>query len=86
MVVTPEAVPRAVLQLKHPGHEGRRGIRAFSQHETPVILKQDKPLKNAWWLYDEIYKSDNGFEIHVLLQNKELIDFTVNVTDVEYIN
>lgn len=48
------------------------------------ILKQDKPLHGAWWLYDEIYKTNGGYEIHVLLQKNELIDFIVIVTDVEY--
>ncbi len=50
------------------------------------IIKQDKSLRGAWWLYDEIYKTDNGYQIHVLLQNKELIDFTVNVKDVEFVS
>lgn len=50
------------------------------------ILLQDKPLHGAWWLYDESYRENERFEIHILLQrNKELIDFIVNVTDVTYI-
>ncbi len=47
-----------------------------------IILKQDSILKNVWWLYDEIYKTDNGYEIHALLQGKEVIDFIVDVKDV----
>jgi hypothetical protein len=35
-------------------------------------------------MYNEIHKSDSGYEIHVLFQNKGLINFTVNVKDVEY--
>ena len=52
-------------------------------------MKQDKPLYGAWWLYDEIYLSDSGYEIHALLRSKsgnELLDFIVDVTDVEYRN
>jgi len=52
-----------------------------------IIMKQDKPLYGAWWLYDEIYFSDRGYEIHALLLGKsgnELLDFIVDVTDVEY--
>lgn len=49
-----------------------------------IIQKLDAPLEGAWWLYDEIYKTDEGYEIHVLLEKKELIDFIVTVTDVEY--
>jgi len=48
------------------------------------ILKQDKPLHGVWWLYDEIYKTNGGYEIHVLLQKNELIDFIATVIDVEY--
>lgn len=48
------------------------------------VLKQDAPLHGAWWLYDEIYRSKNGYEIHVLLQKKDLIYFIVTVTDIEY--
>lgn len=51
-----------------------------------IVIKQDSPLRGAWWLYDEIYKTDNGYEIHVLLQNKELIEFTISTTDVEFVN
>ena len=49
-----------------------------------LIIKQDIPLHGAIWLYDEIYKSDNGYEIHVLLLKKELIDFIVTTADVKY--
>lgn len=48
------------------------------------ILKQDAPLHGAWWLYEEIYKSDNGYEIHVLLQKTKLIDFIVTVSNITY--
>jgi len=48
------------------------------------VLKQDAPLHGAWWLYDEIYKSGDRYEIHVLLTKNELIDFIVYATDVEF--
>lgn len=48
------------------------------------ILKQDESLINAWWLYEEIYKKDTGYEIHVLLQKDYLIDFVVKTADVQY--
>ncbi len=47
------------------------------------VLCREEPLRSAWWLYDEIYKTDNGYEIHVLLHKKELVYFTVKCTDVE---
>jgi len=52
------------------------------------ILKQDKPLYGAWWIYEEIYRSDNGcYEIHCLLchrNQKDFIDFIFTTSGVEY--
>jgi hypothetical protein len=49
------------------------------------ILLQDKRLHGAWWLYDEVYRKNDRYEVHILLQShKELVDFIVNVTDVTY--
>lgn len=31
------------------------------------IIKMDKDLINLHWLYDEIYKTQNGYELHILL-------------------
>ncbi|WP_027624923.1 DUF4085 family protein [Clostridium lundense] len=44
------------------------------------IIKQDGLLKNSWWLYDEIYKINNKYELHVLLQNKNmgLVEFIIS--------
>lgn len=47
------------------------------------IVCMDAPLRGAWWLYDEIYKTDEGYEIHALLQKKELVYFTITCDDVE---
>ncbi len=47
------------------------------------IICQDAPMRGAWWLYDEIYRTDGGYEIHALVQKKELAYFTVNCKDVE---
>lgn len=49
-----------------------------------MVIKQDKPLHGAWWLYDEIYRTNDGYEIHALLTKNELIDFIVTVTDTEF--
>lgn len=62
------------------------GLSTISQiiFKNCTIVKQDTLLHGAWWLYDEIYKIKDGYEIHVLLFKNELIDFIVNVADVEY--
>ena len=49
------------------------------------IIEQDGDLSGAWWLYDEIYKTDNGFEIHALLQNDELMYLTIKCENTEFI-
>ena len=42
------------------------------------ILKQEQPLENAWWLYDEIWKSERGYEIHALLwQENDVFELTI---------
>jgi len=50
-----------------------------------TVIKLDEPINGSSWLYSEIYKKKNGYEIHVLLQKEELIDFIVRVSDVEFI-
>lgn len=47
------------------------------------VIKQDESLRGAWWLYDEIYKTNDGYELHVLLFKNDLIDFIVTVSDIE---
>ena len=49
------------------------------------IIEQDGDLSGAWWLYDEIYKTDNGFEIHALLENDELMYLTFICEKTEFI-
>ena len=47
------------------------------------VLTQDGRLHGARWLYDEIYKTDEGYEFHALLIGKrQLIDLIVRVTDI----
>ncbi|MOA15118.1 hypothetical protein D3C78_1352590 [compost metagenome] len=45
--------------------------------ENVTIIKQDAGLENSWWLYEEVYKVNDRYEFHVLLENQEmgLIDF-----------
>lgn len=48
------------------------------------VIKRDRPLHGAWWLYEEIYRSEEGYELHVLLDKDELIEFTVAFKDMQY--
>lgn len=48
------------------------------------ILKQEQPVENAWWLYDEIWKSDRGYEIHALLwQGNDVFELTIECREPE---
>ena len=51
------------------------------------ILKQEGPVPNAWWLYDEIWKTGEGaFEIHALLwRNDDLLELTIECRDTELV-
>lgn len=54
--------------------------------ENYKIIKQDDLLQNSWWLYDEIYKINNKYELHVLLQNKkmDLVDFIISADNITF--
>lgn len=52
------------------------------------IIKQDDLLEDAWWLYEEVYKVNDKYEFHVLLQNGKmgLIDFIISADQVSFIS
>lgn len=50
------------------------------------VLKQEGPVENAWWLYDEIWKSDRGYEVHALLwREDDLCELTIECREPELI-
>ena len=50
------------------------------------ILKQEEPLENTWWLYDEIWKTDRGYEIHALLwRENDVFELTIECREPELI-
>ena len=50
------------------------------------ILKQEQQVENAWWLYDEIWKSERGYEIHALLwQENDVFELTIECREPELI-
>jgi len=52
--------------------------------ENFSILKQDGSLEDSWWLYEEVYKVHDTYEVHVLLQNRDmgLIDFIISAEQI----
>lgn len=52
-----------------------------------MVLQQDGRLCGADWLYNELYKNADGYEIHALLwRHWKLIDFIVQCSDVEVVD
>lgn len=60
-----------------------RGIR----FRDAKILKQEQPVENSWWLYDEIWKTEEGtVEIHGLLwKDNGVFELTIECRDTELI-
>lgn len=54
--------------------------------ENYNIIKQDGLLEDSWWLYEEVYKVNDKYEFHVLLQNSKmgLIDFIISADQVSF--
>lgn len=48
------------------------------------ILKQEMPAPKSWWLYDEIWKSERGYEIHALLwKERGVFELTIECREPE---
>lgn len=56
------------------------------QFDNFNIIKQDGLLQNSWWLYDEIYKINDTYELHVLLQNRNmgLVEFIISAEHISF--
>ncbi|MGE7839279.1 DUF4085 family protein [Lysinibacillus sp. NPDC093712] len=54
--------------------------------ENYQIIKQDGLLEDSWWLYNEVYKVNDNYEFHVLLQKSEmgLMDFIICADQVSF--
>ncbi len=49
---------------------------------APDIIKQDEGIVGKFWLYNELYRTDDGYEAHVLLDGKEMAEFIVRCRDI----
>lgn len=54
--------------------------------ENYNIIKLDDLLEDAWWLYEEVYKVNDKYEFHILVQNGTmgLIDFIISADQVSF--
>ncbi|MBR6407654.1 MAG: DUF4085 family protein [Clostridia bacterium] len=49
-----------------------------------TVIKREKPLEGACFLYKEIYRSGDRYELHFMLDKNGLFYFTVTCSDVEF--
>jgi len=51
-----------------------------------TLINQEGLLEDAWWLYEEVYKSEEQYEIHALLRGKDLklIELTVRAEHISF--
>lgn len=56
------------------------------QFENYKIIVQNDLLKDSWWLYNEIYKTNNKYELQVLLQNKNrnIVEFSISAEHISF--
>ena len=46
------------------------------------IIKQDGQIINGIWLYEELYRVDNDYEIHMLITGDKLSELTIRCSDI----
>lgn len=47
------------------------------------IIKQEKPIEGSYWLYRELYRTTEGYEVHVLFYNDIAHEFTLQCKSIE---
>ena len=49
-----------------------------------VILQQEEPIIGSMWIYHELYRTENGYEVHVLLwgDGDEIPELTLSCSDI----
>lgn len=50
--------------------------------KNATVLQKERPLSGAWWLYEEVHKTENGYEIGVLFDKKDVFEFSIKCDDV----
>lgn len=49
---------------------------------TPTMFKQDENIVGSIWIYEELYNTENGYEVHVLFENDGLSELTIGCKDI----
>ncbi len=51
-------------------------------YKDAEIVESEPITGESWYLYDEIYRTETGYEVHMLLQDEELLYLTVRCSDI----
>ncbi|WP_413376508.1 DUF4085 family protein [Paenibacillus taichungensis] len=49
---------------------------------TPEIIKQEEEIAGSYWLYQELYRIDQGYELHVLFGGEHMPELIVRCEDI----
>lgn len=49
---------------------------------TSEIIKQEGHILGSTWLYDELYRMENGYEAHILLVGEEIAELIIRCNDI----
>ena len=77
--ITNEKSKNMVMRLETSG-----GFTEFNKITlvAPTIYKQDENIVGSIWLYEELYNTKKGYEVHVLFENDGLAELTVSCKDI----
>lgn len=46
------------------------------------MMKQDEGIVGCHWIYDELYRTDDGYEVHVLLAGQRMPEMIIHCQDI----
>ncbi|NLC34182.1 MAG: DUF4085 family protein [Erysipelothrix sp.] len=49
-----------------------------------TLIKQDDNLEGKHWIYNELYKNEEGYEVHVLLAGETMLDYIIQSKDIQF--
>lgn len=60
------------------------GFSAFNKitFVAPEIIKQEQGIKGSTWLYNELYHTGDGYEVHVLFYGENMPELIVRCQDI----
>lgn len=47
------------------------------------IVEQEESILNARWIYDELYRTDDGYEIHIMFEGEKFSELFADIGDIK---